>query len=532
MKKTLSVFAILNAIFLVWFIAISIIIGLDSTLGPWMSFDPNIPNFWMSGLNAFTGLSHLVTVGFSDPGLLLVSIFEIIALASAAILVIFLIVWIIRVIVAKRSSYLAIALLFILDFGVAFFVASNFCEFYQVQIQLGDGLGVTYLIMSLASAALSFICGIVIFVVGLVALNDKDSVKDLAPELLPLETLEDDDVQSDTINDLAENDKVVEPIEPEPVPAFLEEPAPELEPEPEPVEPEPVKEEPVPAPAPTLDAAQIAAMIRDIVRDEIARAELNKPAQEPEQQSPNNTNTNTSSTVTGATFGGPLIIQYFNTPMPNQDANTQQVVKQVAAPVPVAVPAEVKKEEPIKKEEPAPAIKSEEKVESIPEELEVVEMAIIPEPVVAPAPVLEKPEKVYERISFEERMLSADKEMKDNYNELKNEILSYGVNSRVSNAGDTFRLHRKTYIKLTIAGKSLKLYFALKPSDYKDSTLPIQDASDKEIYKDIPLVFKVKSQLSMRRAKQLIQDTMDKDSLEQGEIGKTNWVKALKIDLK
>ena len=95
--------------------------------------------------------------------------------------------------------------------------------------------------------------------------------------------------------------------------------------------------------------------------------------------------------------------------------------------------------------------------------------------------------------------------MKDNYNELKNEILSYGVKSRISNSGDTFRLHRKTYVKITIAGKSLKLYFALDPKDYKDSTIPFQDAGEKNAYAEIPFVFKVKSELSMKRAKQLIQ---------------------------
>jgi hypothetical protein len=122
--------------------------------------------------------------------------------------------------------------------------------------------------------------------------------------------------------------------------------------------------------------------------------------------------------------------------------------------------------------------------------------------------------------------------MQDNYNELKNEILSWGVKSRVSNSGDTFRLHRKTYIKLTIAGKSLKLYFALNPEDYRDSTIPVQDAGGKNIYEEIPLVFKVKSGLSLRRCKQLIQDVMEKDGLEQGEIGTVNWVKELKAELK
>jgi len=132
------------------------------------------------------------------------------------------------------------------------------------------------------------------------------------------------------------------------------------------------------------------------------------------------------------------------------------------------------------------------------------------------------------RIPFPTRMLKADKELKGNYNELKSEIMSYGVKSRVSNSGDTFRLHKVTFVKLTIAGKGLKLYFALNPKDYADSTLPIQDAGHKGIYKDIPLVFKVKSELSVRRAKQLIADVMDKGSLEQGKIEPNNWAEALK----
>ena len=125
-------------------------------------------------------------------------------------------------------------------------------------------------------------------------------------------------------------------------------------------------------------------------------------------------------------------------------------------------------------------------------------------------------------------MINADEEMKSNYNELKNEILSYGVNSRVSNSGDTFRLHRKTYVKITIAGLSLKLYFALEPEDYKDSTIPVQNAGHKGIYNEIPLVFKVRSGLSMRRCKQLIQDVMEKNGLEQGEVGTLDWVEDLR----
>lgn len=218
----------------------------------------------------------------------------------------------------------------------------------------------------------------------------------------------------------------------------------------------------------------LAELVRDIVRDEMARN--NAYQSKPNAQNPNG-------------FGGPLIVQYFNT-MPNE---APQPAKQEV------------------KEKPQPEIKKEAKV-------------------VAPAPSSKTPEekKPIIRIPFVERMLSADKEMQDNYNELKNEILSYGVNSRVSNSGDTFRLHRKTYVKITIAGLSLKLYFALNPDDYKDSTLPIQNAGHKGIYQEIPLVFKVKSGLSMRRCKQLIQDVFEKNGFEQGEVGNINWVEDLK----
>lgn len=154
--------------------------------------------------------------------------------------------------------------------------------------------------------------------------------------------------------------------------------------------------------------------------------------------------------------------------------------------------------------------------------------------VVKAEPVVEKkvPEKVeqaptYERISFTKRMKSASSDIKNNYNELKSEIMSYGVKSRVAAGGDTFRLHTKTYVKMTIAGKGLKLYLALDPKDYKGTTIPFDDASNKNMYKEIPFVFKVKSELSMRRAKQLIAEAMLKDKLRQTKVNKHDWVKDL-----
>lgn len=157
----------------------------------------------------------------------------------------------------------------------------------------------------------------------------------------------------------------------------------------------------------------------------------------------------------------------------------------------------------------------------------------------APAPVEEAPAEEEDenkpaavRVPFIERIVKADKDIQEAYNEIKNEFLSYGVHSRVSTSGDTFRLHRKTYAKVVMAGKGLKIYFALDPKDYKDSPIPFQDVSEKVLYEEIPFAFKVKSDLSRRRCKQLIQETMAKDGIEQGEVEDANFVKEMKAELK
>lgn len=281
-----------------------------------------------------------------------------------------------------------------------------------------------------------------------------------------------------------------------------------------------------------IDQASLASLlrevVRDIVRDEIARSTINQPQQP--QPAPNG-----NQTITGATFGGPLVVQYFNGGINGVSAPTPAVVENKS----VEKVVEIHKEEPKPASAPAPVQEQPKAEEAKPVQRQLFvkkEKAEEPKPEKAPdAPKVEAtpaPEKKeYERITFAERLLQSEKDVQDLYNELKNEILSYGVKSRISAVGDTFRLHKKMYVRITVAGKSLKLYFALNPADYANSTLPIQDASDKDMYQEIPLVFKVKSPLSVRRCKELIQDVMEKDNLEQGEVGKVNWIKELKAEL-
>ena len=132
------------------------------------------------------------------------------------------------------------------------------------------------------------------------------------------------------------------------------------------------------------------------------------------------------------------------------------------------------------------------------------------------------------RQPFMVRIITADLDTKANYNEIKNELLSYGVKSRLSRGGDTFRLGGKEYAKIYLVGKTLKVYFALSPEDYKDSTFPIEDVGHRPNYAGMPLLFKVRSKLSVRRCKELIKATCEKDGLEQKEIKDDNWVDELR----
>lgn len=182
---------------------------------------------------------------------------------------------------------------------------------------------------------------------------------------------------------------------------------------------------------------------------------------------------------------------------------------------------------------------TEEIVEETPEETveESVEEAPVVEEKVEETPVVEEPAttdaNANARLSFFDRILLVDDELLDIYNEIKNDILSYGVKSRVSSAGDTFRLHRVTYMKMIFAGKKVKLYMKLNPEDFADSTIPHDNAGDKKLYEEIPFVFKVKSGLSIRRAKALIAEMMEKEGIQRvKEPGNVDYARELIAEIK
>lgn len=117
------------------------------------------------------------------------------------------------------------------------------------------------------------------------------------------------------------------------------------------------------------------------------------------------------------------------------------------------------------------------------------------------------------RVPFATKLEQADEALKAKYEEIKNFCLEiYGLKSRVSVAADNYRLHRIRYLSITIRGKSLVLHLNLNYEDYQDSVIPVK-ISEKKSYQDVPVIFKVRSNLSLKRAKTLITQMMEKHGI-------------------
>ena len=68
--------------------------------------------------------------------------------------------------------------------------------------------------------------------------------------------------------------------------------------------------------------------------------------------------------------------------------------------------------------------------------------------------------------------------------------------------------------RLKIRGKSLYLFLAINPNDYKDSKYKIKDVSDISNSKDVPTMYKINLPRRAVYAKELIADLMKKFNAE------------------
>ena len=110
------------------------------------------------------------------------------------------------------------------------------------------------------------------------------------------------------------------------------------------------------------------------------------------------------------------------------------------------------------------------------------------------------------RRSFLSRYIQSDEELQERYTAIKNELLSYDrVGARTSWKCETFRRKKETLARINVMGKSLYLYLAL-PLEGHEGLQGVSDAGEKSA--DTPLLIKVKSERSCKRALALIAEMM------------------------
>ena len=167
----------------------------------------------------------------------------------------------------------------------------------------------------------------------------------------------------------------------------------------------------------------------------------------------------------------------------------------------------------------------EEYIEETPEEAEV-------EDIDEEEPVIHKPvfiygpdgEKIYPGRTFMDRLLVADDSLKKMYSDLKNGFLSYKkVHTRISKTNDAFRFEGKLIGKIIVAGNGLKVYLALDPMEVDSAIYHQRDASGKKHFKETPLVVRVKSPLSYRKAMKLISKACEKLTVKKQRFKPKDW---------
>ncbi|MBO4572442.1 MAG: hypothetical protein J5762_01560 [Clostridia bacterium] len=124
------------------------------------------------------------------------------------------------------------------------------------------------------------------------------------------------------------------------------------------------------------------------------------------------------------------------------------------------------------------------------------------EPVIPIADEVAKPK--YVNKSFAQKMLLADEILQDRYDELKNYALRFKkIKARISKKFDSFNKGRLQFVKLSVAGKTLKLYLNMDIND-TDPKFHCKDMRDKKTYEPVPVLLRIKSGRAVKYAKILI----------------------------
>ncbi len=117
--------------------------------------------------------------------------------------------------------------------------------------------------------------------------------------------------------------------------------------------------------------------------------------------------------------------------------------------------------------------------------------------------------------SFIARIIQSSDEYKQYYGAVKHALLSYKkVNSNIAWGAERFNKGRETIARFKIRGKTLCLYLALDPNNYKTSVYHHLDATDNKSMAGTPMMVKIKSALGVKKAIRLIDEMLESRGAE------------------
>ena len=165
---------------------------------------------------------------------------------------------------------------------------------------------------------------------------------------------------------------------------------------------------------------------------------------------------------------------------------------------------------PVVKDEPAEDAGLEEVAAA-----EAAEAVAVEEPFAVEEPIVAKPK--YVNKSFAQKMMLADEVIKDRYDELKNYALRFKrLKARISKKFDSINQGRLQFVKLSVAGKTLKLFLNMD-IDSIDPKYHCKDVRDKKTYEPVPVLLRIKSGRAVKYAKILIDQCAEVHGLKENK---------------
>lgn len=130
----------------------------------------------------------------------------------------------------------------------------------------------------------------------------------------------------------------------------------------------------------------------------------------------------------------------------------------------------------------------------------------------------------YDR-SFLARLIQSTDAQKEFYGRVRTSFLSYdGVNTNFSWGAERFNLGRQTIARFKIRGKTLCLYLALNPDEYKTTVFHHTDVSANKSMAGTPMLVKIKSPLGAKKAVRLVCEMLEKrGAVKKNKINEFNY---------